>query len=122
MSKPKPFWVPDTQGFLAIAILALIGTVVIILLLKPIATENKDVLNIALGVLLGSLKDVYSFFFGSSKGSEKKDDALISGAVSPTSTPPIVPPSQPINIGDSPVTKALTFAAVMLASFMFFGD
>lgn len=98
--KPKPFWVPDTQGFLAIAILTLIGTVVIILLLKPIASENKDVLNIALGVLLGSLKDVYSFFFGSSKGSEKKDDALIAGAITPTSTPPIVPPAQAISVGD----------------------
>lgn len=105
-TKPKPFWVPDTQGFLAIAILALIGTVVIILLIKPIAIENKDVLNIALGVLLGSLKDVYSFFFGSSKGSEKKDDALIAGAITPTSTPAIVPPAQAIKVEDPPDSPA----------------
>jgi hypothetical protein len=98
--KQKPFWVPDTQGFLAIAILALIGTVIIILCFRPLPVENKDVLNIGLGVLLGSLKDVYSFFFGSSKGSEKKDDALIAGAITPTSTPPIVPPAQEIKVDD----------------------
>ena len=101
--KEKPFWIPDTQGFLAIAILSLVGTIVLILLLHPTQLDDKiaAVLNVALGVLLGNLKDVYSFFFGSSKGSEKKDDALISGAVSPTSTPPIVPPSQPIGVGDA---------------------
>lgn len=100
MKSDKPTWLPDTQGFLAIAILMIVGFVIVLLLYKPVAVENKDILNVTLGVLLGSLKDVYSFFFGSSKGSEKKDDALISGAVSPTSTPPIVPPSQPIGVGD----------------------
>jgi hypothetical protein len=82
--RQKPFWMPDTQGFLAIAILALVGAVVVMLLKEPIAGENKDILNVMIGVLLGSLKDVYSFFFGSSKGSEKKDDALISGSIAPT--------------------------------------
>lgn len=91
MDQKKPFWMPDTQGFLAIAILLLVGLVVIMLLRQPVAVENKDILNVMLGVLLGSLKDVYSFFFGSSKGSEKKDDALISGSLTPTAptTPPV---------------------------------
>jgi hypothetical protein len=86
--RQKPFWMPDTQGFLAIAILGLIGVVVVMLLRAPIAIENKDILNVMLGVLLGSLKDVYSFFFGSSKGSEKKDDALISGSIAAAPPPP----------------------------------
>ena len=94
MKPEKPFWMPDTQGFLAIAILVLVGAVVFILLLKPMTLDDKiaAVLNVALGVLLGNLKDVYSFFFGSSKGSEKKDDAILSGAVAPTQS---VPPSEP---------------------------
>lgn len=126
MKPDKPFWVPDTQGFLAIAIIGLVGFVVCLLLYKPVAVENKDILNIALGVLLGSLKDVYSFFFGSSKGSEKKDDALISGAVSPTSTPPIVPPSQPISVTDapaaaSPALKGLAFVAIIATSLLVLG-
>lgn len=95
MKSDKPFWMPDTQGFLAIAILTLVGTVVLLLLLHPVTLDDKvaAVLNVALGVLLGNLKDVYSFFFGSSKGSEKKDDAILSGAVTPAQ--PIVPPSEP---------------------------
>lgn len=120
MKPEKPSWMPDTQGFLAIAILMIVGFVIVLLLYKPVAVENKDILNVTLGVLLGSLKDVYSFFFGSSKGSEKKDDALISGAVSPTSTPPIVPPSQPIGVGDV-ATKVIAFLAVMLTGLMLMG-
>ena len=93
MGKDKPFWMPDTQGFLAIAILTLVGSVVLLLLLRPIQLDDKvaAVLNVALGVLLGNLKDVYSFFFGSSKGSEKKDDALISSAVAA----PVILPTEP---------------------------
>jgi hypothetical protein len=98
--RSKPFWLPDTQGFLAIAIVAIVGGVIALLLLHPITLDDKQtsLLQVLLGILIGSFKDVYSFFFGSSKGSEKKDDALISGAVSPTSTPPIIPPSQPIGV------------------------
>ncbi len=94
MKSDKPFWMPDTQGFLAIAILSLVGTIVLLLLLHPVTLDDKvaSVLNVALGVLLGNLKDVYSFFFGSSKGSEKKDDAILSGAVAPTQN---VPPTEP---------------------------
>jgi hypothetical protein len=58
-------------------------------------------------VLTGCLKDVYSFFFGSSKGSEKKDDALIAGAITPTSTPAIVPPAQAIKVDDASVGSTL---------------
>lgn len=89
MKTEKPFWMPDTQGFLAIAILGIVGFVVVLLMFKGVPTESKDILNVALGVLLGSLKDVYSFFFGSSKGSEKKDDAILSGAVQ--AVPPVEP-------------------------------
>lgn len=112
MDKPyRPFWLPDTQGFLAIAIVGLIGAVLILLLLHPIALDDKTtgLLQIMLGILLGSFKDVYSFFFGSSKGSEKKDDALISGVVSPT----VVPPSG--------AAKALSFIAVLMTGFLLLG-
>ena len=93
VTKEKPFWMPDTQGFLAIAIVSLIGAVLVLLLSKPITLDDKTtgLLQVMLGILLGSFKDVYSFFFGSSKGSEKKDDALLSGAV----VTPVIPPSEP---------------------------
>lgn len=80
----KPFWWPDTQGFLAVAIILLISVIVLILLLHPPQMDDgtRGVLMTVIGVLIASLKDVYAFFFGSSKGSAAKDDtiAAITGA------------------------------------------
>lgn len=86
----RKWWMPDTQGFLAIAIIALISLIVLILLIKPpmIDERTSGVLMTIVGVLIACLKDVYSFFFGSSKGSEKKDDAIIKNAL-PTPIPDV---------------------------------
>ncbi len=83
MEKQKPYWLPDTQGFLAVAIIGLIAVIVLILLTKPPSIDERivGVLMTVIGVLIACLKDVYSFFFGSSKGSEKKDDAMIASAI-----------------------------------------
>lgn len=74
----KPWFWPDTQGFLAITIVALIGSIVYILLLHPVKIDDKiqGMLMAVIGVLVACLKDVYSFFFGSSKGSAAKDDTI----------------------------------------------
>lgn len=92
MNTTKPYWLPDTQGFLAVAIIGVVSLIVLILLLHPTTMDERTsgVLMTVVGVLIACLKDVYSFFFGSSKGSEKKDDAMIAGALtpSPTSTQP----------------------------------
>lgn len=90
MNKDKPFWMPDTQGFLAVAIIALMASVIWILLLKDYTNLNEKVygaLLTLLGVLAACFKDVYSFFFGSSKGSEKKDDAMIATSLGPNPPP-----------------------------------
>lgn len=83
MNLDRPSWIPDTQGFLAIAIILLISIIVLVLLLKaPVIDERTSgVLMTIVGVLIACLKDVYSYFFGSSKGSEKKDDAMIKSAL-----------------------------------------
>lgn len=72
----KPFWVPDTQGFLAIAIIAVIAALAFILVGSSIKFDDKvaGAFMTLLGVLTACLKDVYSFFFGSSSGSAKKDE------------------------------------------------
>lgn len=91
-TKPRPFWIPDTQSFLAIAIVVVLTLVILILLLKDYANLNEKVygaLLTLLGVVAACFKDVYSFFFGSSKGSEKKDDAIMASALTPT--PPAAP-------------------------------
>jgi hypothetical protein len=104
-AKSKPWWMPDTQGFLAIAIiLGVLGLAYTLLFMRADLNDKvAGAFMTTLGVLTGCLKDVYSYFFGSSKGSEKKDDALIAGAISPTSTPAIVPPAQAIKVDDAPI-------------------
>lgn len=78
MNPNKPWFWPDTQGFLAVAIITLMGAIVFILLLHPIQMDqlSQGVLMTVVGVLVGSLKDVYSYFFGSSKGSAVKDETI----------------------------------------------
>src|SRR4051812_48541123 len=89
----RPFWMPDSQGFLAVAIVAILFTVILVLLLKDYTNLNEKVygaLLTLLGVVAACFKDVYSFFFGSSKGSEKKDDVMVAAALSPSPPPPPV--------------------------------
>lgn len=86
---PRPFWLPDTQGFLAVAIIFLIAVVVLILLTRPPAIDERTsgVLMTIVGVLIACLKDVYSFFFGSSKGSDSKTEVQ-NKLVEKLTTPP----------------------------------
>lgn len=93
MEKNRPFWVPDTQGSLAIAIIGLVGAIVLLLLLHPITLDDKttSVLTVVIGVLVSSLKDVYSFYFGSSKGSAAKDETINKIASGQT----VIPPTNP---------------------------
>lgn len=87
----RPFWLPDTQGFLAVAIIFLIALIVVILLTAPPAIDERTsgVLMTIVGVLIACLKDVYSFFFGSSKGSDSKTDTqnkIVERLIPPTGT------------------------------------
>lgn len=89
--RKRPIWLPDTQGFLAVAILIMVGGIVYILLTDTPKFDDKaaGAFMTVLGVLLACLKDVYAFFFGSSKQAEKSGDVVSAIAASPT------PPSTP---------------------------
>lgn len=78
MDKPRPFWMPDTKGFLAIIIVAIFAACVFILMFKqgPADTTIFAVLTTLLGVLAGVIKDVYGYHFGSSASSSSKDDTI----------------------------------------------
>jgi hypothetical protein len=47
-----------------------------ILAFTDIPKENKDLVNMLLGAWIASFTSVISYFFGSSLGSSKKDDAI----------------------------------------------
>ena len=46
------------------------------LIYQQIPADNKDILNIAVGALIGSFGSIVSYFYGSSKGSADKTEML----------------------------------------------
>jgi hypothetical protein len=62
---------------------------------------NKDVFNVVLGALVTAFTTVVAYYFGSSLGSSKKDDALKSGALM---TNPKRHPAEPDDGSPSPST------------------
>lgn len=119
MKKDKPFWFPDTQGFLSVAIIGLMAAVILILLLKDYTNLNEKVygaLLTLLGVLAACFKDVYSFFFGSSKGSEKKDDAMIASSLPPAPSGPAGTVSTITTVSDTAATAPAAAVAAAPAA------
>lgn len=61
--------------FATIMIIAFIG-IVFMLLEKKVPSENNDVMMVLLGALVGIVKDLYGYYFGSSEGSQRKTELL----------------------------------------------
>ena len=78
MNPVKPWFWPDTQGFLAIAIITVMAAVIFIMLFLTTQMDERTqgVLMVILGVLTGALKDVYGYYFNSSSTSRAKDDTI----------------------------------------------
>lgn len=125
---PTPFWMPDTQGFLAIAIISLIGIIIIILLVHPPAVDERTAgaLMMLIGVLTGCLKDVYGFFFNSSQGSktanallakssEKTAESLATATAALAVSAPVASPPLSVSLtgGDPPTATASTGTPVI---------
>ena len=47
-----------------------------LLLYAVVPQENKDLLNLVVGALIGSFATIVSYYFGSSKGSSEKTDII----------------------------------------------
>jgi len=47
-----------------------------LLLRNAIPDQNKEVLNIVIGALIGSFSSIVGYFYGSSLGSSEKNDLL----------------------------------------------
>ena len=59
-----------------IAIISVVGAFIMLylMIIKPIPAENKDTVNIAVGVVLGGLiGGVNGYYFGAAKGDSKKE-------------------------------------------------
>jgi uncharacterized membrane protein len=51
-------------------------SLLILLIMAAVPTENKDLLNLVVGALIGVFTSVVGYYFGSSIGSAKKDEML----------------------------------------------
>lgn len=51
-------------------------TVIILLILKGVPTDNKEALLLILGALISAFTGVVGYFYGSSMGSAKKTDII----------------------------------------------
>ncbi len=77
----KRFWdkIGTTEIRNIIAVIAVIGAFILLylMIIKPIPSENKDTLNIAIGFVFGGLiGGVSGFFFGASKEAMKPDTKI----------------------------------------------
>ena len=77
-----------TATFLAICGLIMIAGVLLLLFFKDVPQANASALNIVLGALIGWMGSTYQFYYGSTKTSQVKDDAIanLSASVSGTGT------------------------------------
>ena len=70
--KPK-----DLAMYILGALLTICFFVVLaFLIFKPMPQENKDVIYLAIGALIGFLGTVVTYFYGSSAGSAEKTDIM----------------------------------------------
>lgn len=64
------------QFVTALAVLTAFLVIVFVLLFRPIPEANKDAVMLLLGGIIGSVGTMVAFYYGSSKGSAKKDDII----------------------------------------------
>ncbi len=96
MDNKRPWWLPDTKGFIAIFIVGAFVTAVFVWMLFPPTKVDQaalTVINMLLGALVAKFGTVVDFNFGSSQGSKDKDDAqnkmVEKMVIPPNSTAPI---------------------------------
>ena len=85
------------QNVLAMTLMLIISVMVFMLFYRETPPTNKELVSLALGVLLGSMKDVFNYFFGSTRSSDRKDEivrsALNQSGSDGTGTVKVEPPA-----------------------------
>lgn len=91
MDKTTPYWWPELQSVVAISLVTTYICVVILLILRPITItgEAGTLLTAMTGLLTGKVATIVDFYFGTSKSSALKDEAVKtqSQTISDMSTP-----------------------------------
>lgn len=80
------------QTIMAIGILLVVGVALMLLFFREAPPSNKELVSLALGVMLGAVKDVFSYYFNATQSSDRKD-MMIENALLATPTVNIEPAS-----------------------------
>lgn len=64
------------QFLTAVTVLFVFLAVVMALIYRAIPDSNKEILIHVLGIIEGAIMTLVSFYYGSSKGSEKRNDTI----------------------------------------------
>jgi len=86
----------DTQKILAVVLVGAFITIIVVWMFYPPHTDaaSTAVLNTLVGTLGGMTTMVVSFYFGSSRNANTKDNT-IAALVAPDNAPPPTPPTVP---------------------------
>lgn len=69
----KTDWMKTFVGMVVMNVFVL---VVVWLLMKPVPTENKEIIHLIIGEVVGMALMLPNYYFGSSKGSQEKQKTL----------------------------------------------
>lgn len=90
----------NIQNVLSVGLMVIISVMVFMLFYRETPPTNKELVSLALGVLLGSMKDVFNYYFGSTRSSDRKDE-IVRSALNQQ-------PGDPLIKVDPPATVTIT--------------
>lgn len=64
----------DIRNIIAVLYVTLVLVYIYVLVFKPVPLENKDLVNVIGGNVIGGLGIVLGFYFGASKSDPKKEE------------------------------------------------
>jgi hypothetical protein len=105
----RPWWAPDMQTFLAIGIVSICGAVVFVRMFRTAPPTDDKLLDTMITILFSTcLVTVYNYSYGSSRGSQAKDETQNKiveklTATDPPGAPGPIAPAKPVSPFTSPL-------------------
>lgn len=97
------------QTILSTGLMFVVGVIMLLLFFRETPISNKELVSLALGVLLGALKDVFAYYFNSTQSSDRKD-AMIQTALNsaPQVSVEAPPPGSTTTVHEGPPITVTT--------------
>lgn len=64
------------KPYLAVLMIISVIAITFSLLKQKVPSENNDVIMLIIGAMVGTVKDLYAYYFGSSESSQRKTELL----------------------------------------------